>query len=135
MHFIIPKNYKYKNKIFGIIDYPTALINIIWNVIIYFILKNINTPISLKAFIFSTLSFPILLSTMLGFNNESPIYTIKYMISFFIRPKVYLFKKVYSNSSADETTKRPPLFKQALWKKIIIIRKLYFTIKKAFKVT
>ena len=40
MKFIIPQNYKFKNKILGIIDYPTAIFNIIWNIIIYFILKN-----------------------------------------------------------------------------------------------
>lgn len=96
MNFIIPKNYKYKNKILGIIDYSTGLINIIWNVVIYFILRNINTSFSVKAFIFSTLSFPVLLCTIIGFNNESPIYTIKYIVRFLVKPKVYLFKKVYS---------------------------------------
>lgn len=102
MHFIIPKNYKFKNKILGIIDYPTALINIIWNIIIYFLLKNISISISIRIFIFSTLSFPVLLFTMLGFNNESPIYTIKYLVKFFIRPKLYLFKKEYTNYSINE---------------------------------
>ncbi len=97
MNFIIPKNYKFKNKILGIIDYSTGLINIIWNTIIYFILKNINITFSVKAFIFSTLSFPVLLFTIIGFNNESPIYTIKYLIRFLLRPKVYLFRKVCCN--------------------------------------
>ena len=96
MNFIIPKNYKFKNKILGIIDYSTGLINIIWNIIIYFILKNINTSFSIKAFIFSTLSFPILLCTIIGFNNESPVYTIKYIVKFLVRPKLYLFRKAYS---------------------------------------
>ena len=107
MHFIIPKNYKFKNKIFGIIDYSTALINIIWGVIVYFILKKIAISFSIKAFIFSTLVFPVLLCTLLGFNNESPIYTIKYLIRFLVRPKVYLFRKVYSNySQAQKISQR-----------------------------
>ncbi len=93
MNFIIPKNYKFKNKIFGIIDYWSGIINIIWNIIIYFTLKNLNISFSIKVFIFSSLSFPILLFTIIGFNNESPIYTIKYIIRYLIRPKVYLFKK------------------------------------------
>lgn len=93
MNFIIPKNYKYKNKIFGIIDYPTAIFNIIWNVIIYFILKNININFSLKIFIFSTLSFPIFLFTAIGFNNDSPISSLNYLIKYFIRPKIYIFNK------------------------------------------
>lgn len=92
MNFIIPKNYKFKNKIFGVIDYPTALINVIWNVFIYFVLKNVNIAVSVRIFIFSTLSFPILLLTIIGFNNESPLYTIGYIVKFLHRQKIYLYK-------------------------------------------
>lgn len=95
MKFIIPQNYKFKNKILGIIDYPTAIFNILWNVIIYFFLKNITLSITLRIFIFSTLSFPILLLTIIGFNNESPIYTVRYIFRYLIRQKIYLFEKVY----------------------------------------
>ena len=93
MKFIIPQNYKFKNKIFGIIDYPTAILNIIWNVIIYFILKNISITISIKIFIFSSLSFPILLLTIIGFNNESPIYSIRYIFNYLRKNKIYIFDK------------------------------------------
>ena len=84
MNFIIPKNYKFKNKILGIIDYSSAIFNIIWNVIIYLFLKNINTKLSIKIFIFSTLSFPILLLTIVSFNNESPFYTVKYLFKYLL---------------------------------------------------
>ena len=93
MKFIIPQNYKFKNRIFGIIDYPTAILNVIWNVILYFIIKNFNLPLSIRIFIFSALSFPILLLTIVGFNNESPLYTLKYIISYIKKPKIYLFDK------------------------------------------
>lgn len=93
MNFIIPQNYKFKNKIFGLIDYPTAIFNIVWNVILYFILKNINIDVTKKIFIFSSISFPIFLLTLIGFNNESPIYAFRYLINYFIKPKIYLFKK------------------------------------------
>lgn len=93
MKFIIPQNYKFKNKIFGIVDYPTALLNTVWNIVLYFILKNFTIALSTKIFIFSTLSFPILLLTIVGFNNESPLYTIKYLIQYIKRPKIYLFQK------------------------------------------
>ena len=81
MNFIIPKNYNFKNKLFGIIDYTTAIFNTIWNVLLYFILKNIEITISIKICIFSSISFPVLLLTLIGFNNESPIYTIKYLLN------------------------------------------------------
>lgn len=96
MNFIIPKNYKFKNKIFGIIDYSTGIINIIWNIIIYLILKNISVNISIKIFIFSLLSFPILLCTIIGFNNDSPISVFIIMIRFIIKPKIYVFRKHYN---------------------------------------
>lgn len=93
MNFIIPQNYKFKNKIFGLIDYPTAIFNVLWNVIIYFLLRGIQIIITLKIFIFSTLSFPVLLLTIIGFNNESPIYTLRYIFRFLMSQRIYLFKK------------------------------------------
>lgn len=93
MHFIIPKNYRFKNRLFGIFDYPTATLNIVWGVILYFILRNVNIAITIKIFIFTSLSFPVLLLSLIGFNNESPIYTIKYIIKFLIKQKIYLYKK------------------------------------------
>ena len=93
MKFIIPQNYKFKNRIFGIIDYSTAVLNIIWNTILFFIFKNLQIILTTKIFIFSALSFPVLLLTIVGFNNESPLYTIKYLIRYIRRPKLYLFQK------------------------------------------
>jgi len=93
MKFVIPQNYKFKNKILGLIDYPTAVINVIWCLVIYFILRNINLGISFKIFIFSSLCFPVLLLTVVGFNNESPIYSVRYIVRYLKRPKVYLFCK------------------------------------------
>lgn len=93
MKFIIPQNYKFKNRIFGIIDYPTAILNIVWDVILYLIIKNFNLTLGTRIFIFSALSFPILLLTIVGFNNESPLYTLKYLISYIRKPKIYLFDK------------------------------------------
>lgn len=95
MNFIIPKNYKFKNKILGIIDYPTAICNILWNVFLYFILKNISVKIPIKICLFSSLSFPVLLLTIVGFNNESPLFTLTYIFKFLVKQKVYLFKKSF----------------------------------------
>ena len=95
MKFIIPKNYKFKNRIFGIIDYPTDIVNIVWDVFIYFLLRNIDANISIRIFIFTLLSFPVLLITIVGFNNESPVYTLKYVVRFLIKQKIYLFKKEF----------------------------------------
>lgn len=97
MKFIIPQNYKYKNKLFGLIDYPTAIINIVWNLILYYFLRRLFIALTIKIFVFTALSFPVLLLTIIGFNNESPIYTIKYLINYFKKPKIYLFNKNITN--------------------------------------
>ena len=34
MKFIFPQNYKFNNKLFGIIDYSTAIVNIVWYIFI-----------------------------------------------------------------------------------------------------
>ena len=93
MKFIIPQNYKFKNKIFGVLDYPTAIINLIWCLFLYLILRNISISIPLKICTFSTLSFPILLLSIVGFNNESPLYSLRYIIYFYKTQKIYLYKK------------------------------------------
>lgn len=93
MKFIIPQNYKFKNKIFGVLDYPTAIINLIWNLFLYLILRNLAITIPVKICVFSTLSFPILLLSIVGFNNESPLYSIRYIIYFCRKQKVYLYNK------------------------------------------
>ncbi len=93
MKFIIPQNYKFKNKILGIIDYPTAIINVVWNFFLYFLLRFFPFSITTKIFIFTLLSFPILLLTIVGFNNESPIFTLKYIIQFIKKTKIYVYIK------------------------------------------
>ena len=43
MKFIFPQNFNFKNKILGIIDYPTAIFNVIYFLIIWFICKLLIT--------------------------------------------------------------------------------------------
>ena len=35
MKFIFPRNYNFKSKLFGIIDYSTAIVNIIYDLFIF----------------------------------------------------------------------------------------------------
>ena len=37
MKFIFPQNYHFKNKILGFIDYSVAILNIVWDFIIFII--------------------------------------------------------------------------------------------------
>lgn len=93
MHFIFPKNYNFKPKLLGFIEYSTAILDIIFGIFIYFIINLIFTNINVKIYIFISLFFPILLISILGLNRENIISVFIYMYKFFKNQNVYLYKK------------------------------------------
>lgn len=93
MKFIFPKNYQFKNKIFGIIDYTTAFVNIIWYVIVLIFVNLIFDSIDIKVFVFISLCFPLLLISFSGFNGENIITVLSYLLKFITRQKLYFFSK------------------------------------------
>ena len=93
MKFIIPQNYNFKNKIFGILDYSTAILNIVWYIIVFFILNFLFNNWNIKIFLLISLCFPITLFSLVGFNGEPIVYVLKYIFKYIFRPKLYLYKK------------------------------------------
>lgn len=93
MKFIFPSNYSFKPKLLGIIDYNTAIFNLIWDIFIFCLINLILTNITLKIFLFIILCFPILLFSIVGFNHENILYVFSYLLKFFIYKKIYLYKK------------------------------------------
>lgn len=91
--FIFPQNYKYKNKLFGIIDYQSLIFNIIWDFIIFLLSSLFSFSITMKVILFSILCLPILIITIIGFNHENIIYAIIYIIRFYRKNKIYIYKK------------------------------------------
>ena len=89
MKFIFPQNYDFKNKILGIIDYSTALTNVIWYVFVFLIVNLFCSSLELKIFLFIFLCFPFFLISVTGFNGENVIYVLKYFLRFIIKPKIY----------------------------------------------
>ena len=94
MKFIIPQNYNFKNKIFGIVDYSTAFLNIIWYILIFMILNLLFDNWNVKIFLLISLCFPITLFSIFGFNGEPIVLIIKYVIKYIFRPNLYLYKKI-----------------------------------------
>lgn len=93
MKFIFPQNYDFKNKLFGIIDYSTAFVNLLWYSLIFLLINLIFKSLTLKIFIFIIFCFPLLLLSIAGFNGENIIYVFTYLISFLMKPKLFLYKK------------------------------------------
>ena len=92
MKFIFPRNYKYKNKLFGMIDYSTAIINIIFYLIIYFIINLFFKQIKIKIFLFVLICFPCFLLSIINNDNENIFSLIKYFIKYLKSKKIYLYK-------------------------------------------
>lgn len=93
MKFIFPQNYNFKNKLFGIFDYSTVIINIIWAVLLFQIVKITPFILNVKISIFITFYFPLLLFSIFGFNNENIFYFLSYMLKFVKNRKVYFYDK------------------------------------------
>lgn len=93
MKFIFPQNYNFNNKIFGVIDYSTAIFNIIWITFIFIILNLLFNSLTLKIFFGIILCFPILLLSFVGFNGENIVYVFSYLFKFIIKQKLFLYNK------------------------------------------
>ncbi len=93
MKFIFPQNYNFKNRLFGVFDYSTVIINIIWAFIMFQISKAIPFNLNIKISVFIMLYFPLLLFSMFGFNNENIFYFLSYMLKFVKNRTVYFFNK------------------------------------------
>ena len=87
MKFIIPQNYNFKNRLFGFMDYSTAIFNV------FLLVSLFSFSLNIKIAIFITLYFPLFLFSVFGFNNENIVYVIFYILKFIKNRKVYFFNK------------------------------------------
>ena len=93
MNFIFPSNYAFKNKLFGIIDYTTAIINLIWYIFIFCLVNILFQNINIKIFLCIILCLPFLIVRLIGINKEKIISVIIYISKFFKNSKIYFYQK------------------------------------------
>ena len=93
MKFIIPQNYNFKNKLFGVLDYSTAILNIVWYLVVFGILQLLCNNWNIKIFLLISLCFPITLFSLFGFYGEPVYFVMSYMLKYLLKPKLYLYKK------------------------------------------
>lgn len=94
MNFIFPENYNFKNKLFGLFDYSTVIINIIWAFLMFQISKMLPFNSNIKISVFIIFYFPLLLFSIFGFNNENIFYFLSYMFKFVKNRRIYFFSKL-----------------------------------------
>ncbi len=92
MKFIIPQNYDFSAKLFGIIDYSTAFVNVVWYIFIFCLVNFFVSTLFFKIFIFIIFCFPMFLFSIIGFNHENILYVLLYILKFVFCQKVYLYK-------------------------------------------
>lgn len=93
MNFIFPSNYNFKNKLFGVIDYTSAIINIIWYIFIFCLVNLLIVDFNLKIIIFISLCLPFFIFTIINNRNENILYVLLYVIKFFCNRKLYFYRK------------------------------------------
>ena len=95
MKFIFPQNYNFNSKLLGLIDYVSALIDLIWGGIIFIILNLLFKSLQIKIFIFIILFLPIFIISIVGINGENMLHVIIYFFKFVLKNKIYIYNKSY----------------------------------------
>lgn len=93
LKFIFPQNYSFKNKLFGIIDYTTILLNVLWCSFVFLIVFLIFKDWSFRIFLLITFSFPLILFSIVGFQGENILNVFSYLFHFIFCQKLFFFKK------------------------------------------
>lgn len=93
MKFIFPQNYNFNAKLLGIIDYTSALIDLLWAGIIFLLLNIFFKSLQIKIFIFIILVLPIIIISIVGINGENMLNVIVYFLKFILKPKIYVYDK------------------------------------------
>ena len=97
----IYKNFNRKNKWFGIIDYKSLVILLVYVFCIITILKFININIEYSIYIFLFFTIPVIAAVFININNEVAIDVIIIIIKFYFRKLFFVNikgKKNYKNN-------------------------------------
>ena len=93
MKFIFPQNYNLNSKLLGIIEYPTAILDLVWSLFVFILINIFVKSLSIKIFLFIILVLPIVIFSIVGINGENIIYFFSYMIKYVFKQKVLLYEK------------------------------------------
>ena len=97
--FIFPQNYNFSSKILGVIDYSTAVVNLIWFIFIFCFFNIFLNNLTFKICFIIIFYLPLFIFSIVGFNNENIIYVLFYILKFIKNKKIYLFNKSNINTT------------------------------------
>lgn len=93
MKFIFPQNYNFNIKLLGIIDYSVAIADLIWGVLVFFIVNILIRSLSIKFFLSIILVFPVVIFSIAGVDGENLLYFLSYILKYIFKQKLYLYEK------------------------------------------
>ena len=93
MKFVFPKNYNFRYKLLGFIDYWTAILDAILGLILFGFINFFIKTITTKIYIFIIIYIPIILFSILGIGHENFLSVLYYMFKYFKNRNIYLYKK------------------------------------------
>lgn len=93
MKFIFPQNYNFNTKFLGIIDYSVAIADLIWGVMVVFIVNLLIRSLSIKIFLSIILIFPAVIFSIAGVEGENLLYFLSYILKYIFKQKLYLYEK------------------------------------------
>ena len=93
MNFIFPRNYSFKSKFLGFIDYSTLILNLIWLIFLISFTNLLFNNLDIKIVLCISLYFPILIFSIVGFNHENIIYVFFYLRNFIKNRRIYFYLK------------------------------------------
>ncbi len=93
IRYIIPKNYDFKAKLFGLIEYRLALFISGLTLFLILIFQNINIAAILKIQIIIIIDLPIIMIGTIGIRGENLIEILKILILYLLKQKVYFYEK------------------------------------------
>ena len=93
MKFIFPQNYNFNTKLLGIIDYSVAIVDLIWGLLVAFIVSILIKSLSIKIFLIIILVFPVVIFSIVGVDGENLLYFLSYILKYLFKQKLYLYEK------------------------------------------
>ena len=93
MKFIFPQNYNFNIKLLGIIDYSVEIADLIWGVLVFFIVNILIRSLSIKFFLSIILVFPVVIFSIAGVDGENLLYFLSYILKYIFKQKLYLYEK------------------------------------------
>ena len=92
--YIIPKNYDFKPKLFGVIEYKLGVFLSSLILFLVIIFQNINISAIMKLQIIIIVIIPILMVGTIGVRGEKFFDILKLLLSYYLKPKIYFYSKI-----------------------------------------